>query len=209
VAGFFGMQSVVFYAGLAWLPTILQANGFSASTAGLLQALNQVVSMLPAFLVPVLAVRMSSQLPLLAAGVSSMSAGVMGLLLAPGLAPWWIVLMGLGQGATLGLAFILPALRARTPHGTAALTAMMLCVGFLLAGTGPPLLGAAHDVTGGWTAPLVVLLGAVLLVLVPGIPAVRPPRSVRCSGRDEQDEHSGKAQRPAHAAAAAPGNARP
>jgi CP family cyanate transporter-like MFS transporter len=177
VSGFFGTQSLVFYAGLAWLPTILQHNGFSASDAGLLQALNQVVSMLPAFLVPVLAMRMAGQVPLLAASVSSLAAGVIGLLAAPSLAPLWIVLIGIGQGGSLGLSFILPVLRARTPHGVAALTAMMLSVGYLLASTGPWLLGAAHDLTGSWTAPLLVLLAATLLELVPGIPAARARRA--------------------------------
>ena len=179
VAGFFGVQSVVFYAALAWVPTILRAKGYTASTAGLLQALNQLVSMGPAFLVPVLAVRMDSQLPLLLTGVATVSAGVVGLLVAPGAAPLWMVLFGLGQGTTLGLSFILPALRARTPHGVAALTAMMLCVGFLLASNGPWLLGSAHDLSGGWTAPLLVLLAAALLELVPGIPAARGGRRRR------------------------------
>jgi CP family cyanate transporter-like MFS transporter len=181
VAAFFGMQSLVFYSALAWLPTILQANGFSASTAGLLQALNQIVSMLPAFVVPVLAMRMASQLPLLASAVVSVSAGAVGLLAAPSAAPLWIVLLGLGQGATLGLAFILPALRARTPHGVAALTAMMLSVGFLMASAGPWILGVAHDLTGGWTVPLIVLAAAALLELVPGAAASRPQQA-RSSG---------------------------
>jgi CP family cyanate transporter-like MFS transporter len=174
VAGFFGVQSLVFYATLAWLPTILQDNGFSASTAGLLQALNQVVSMVPAFLVPVLAMRMANQVPLLLLSVASLLTAVTGLLVAPQLAPLWTVLLGLGQGGTLGLSFILPTLRARTPHGVAALTAMMLTVGFLLASAGPWLLGAAHDLTGGWTWPLLVMLAAIVLELVPGIPSARP-----------------------------------
>jgi CP family cyanate transporter-like MFS transporter len=192
VAAFFGMQSLVFYSALAWLPTILQENGFSASTAGLLQALNQIVSMLPAFVVPVLAVRMASQLPLLASAVASVSAGAIGLLVAPSAAPLWIVLLGLGQGGTLGLAFILPALRARTPHGMAALTAMMLSVGFLIASTGPWILGAAHDLSGGWTVPLIILTAAALLELVPGIAAARP-RQARSSGDVPGSEPCGPA----------------
>ena len=55
----------------------------------------------------------------------------------------------------------------------AALTAMSLCVGYIVAATGPWLLGAAHDATGGWTVALVVLATISVLELVPGLPASR------------------------------------
>ena len=54
------------------------------------------------------------------------------------------------------------------------LTAMALLVGFVLAAVGPLLLGTAHDLTGDWTVPMVLLLAVTLLELVPGLPASRP-----------------------------------
>jgi CP family cyanate transporter-like MFS transporter len=39
---------------------------------------------------------------------------------------------------------------------------MAQCLGYILAAAGPFAVGALHDLTGGWTVPLVVLL--VLLV---------------------------------------------
>ena len=54
-----------------------------------------------------------------------------------------------------------------------SLTVMTLCLGYLMASTGPWILGAVHDVVGRWTAPLVVLLGITLLELLPGLPAAR------------------------------------
>jgi CP family cyanate transporter-like MFS transporter len=55
----------------------------------------------------------------------------------------------------------------------ASLTAMSLGVGYLVASTGPWMLGAAHDLAGGWTAPLVVLLVLTVAQIVPGLPASR------------------------------------
>jgi CP family cyanate transporter-like MFS transporter len=176
VAAFFGIQSTAFYAGLAWLPTILESRGYSTGAAGNLQALNSLVSAAPAFLVPLLAARRPAQTGILAAIVALSAAGVSGLLLAPGAAVVWVMLFGLGQGGALGLGLILPALRSRDPRTAAALTGMTLCFGYLIASVGPSLLGAVHDATGSWDAPLVVLAGITLLELVPGLPAARRRR---------------------------------
>jgi CP family cyanate transporter-like MFS transporter len=173
VAGFMGVQSTAFYAGLAWLPSILESAGYSTGSAGTLQALNAFVSAAPAFLVPLLAARRRTQTGILAGVVGLGAAGVVGLLVAPGAAPLWVMLFGLGQGGALGLGLILPALRARGARTAAALTGMTLCFGYLIASIGPWVLGAVHDATGDWNAPLLVLAAITLLELAPGLPATR------------------------------------
>lgn len=173
VSLYFGVQSTAFYAGLAWLPTILEAAGASSEGAGALQALASLVSVVPAFLVPLLAARRPRQTGLLLAIVALAGAGLLGLLVAPGAALGWVVLLGLGQGGALGLALILPTLRAVGPRQVAALTAMALTVGYVVAASGPWLLGLVHDATGSWDLPLAVLLAVTLLELAPGLPAVR------------------------------------
>jgi CP family cyanate transporter-like MFS transporter len=173
VALYFGAQSAGFYAGLAWIPEILVSNGYSETTAGALQAANSLVSMVPALLVPIVASRLGHQLQILAGVVAIASAGIIGLLLVPGAGLLWVALIGLGQGGMLGLALMLPVLRAGSPRQVASLTAMALCVGYMVAAAGPWILGIAHDVSGSWSAALVVLLVITLLQLAPGIPACR------------------------------------
>jgi MFS transporter, CP family, cyanate transporter len=73
----------------------------------------------------------------------------------------------------LGLALILPVLRARTAQSVASLTAMALCVGYLVAASGPWILGLVHDASGSWSAALVALLAITLVQLVPGAYACR------------------------------------
>ncbi len=152
---------------------MLEDAGFSKGEAGSLQALGSLVQLAPAFAVPVLAARSRDQVGLLLAIVGCAFAGVLGLILAPGAAAAWIVVFGIGQGGALGLGLILPALRGGDPATVAALTAMSLCVGYTVAATGPWLLGAANDLTGGWTVALVVLAAMCLLELAPGLPAAR------------------------------------
>jgi CP family cyanate transporter-like MFS transporter len=173
VAGFMGVQSMAFYAGLAWLPSILEANGSTTGEAGSLQALNSLVSAAPAFLVPVLAARRRAQTGVLAAIVAVGVAGIAGLRLAPGAALLWVILIGLCQGGSLGLGLILPSLRAHSARAAAALSGMTLCAGYLLASAGPWLLGAVHDAAGGWDVPLLVLGAITLAELVPGVAATR------------------------------------
>jgi CP family cyanate transporter-like MFS transporter len=173
VSLFMGAQSTAFYAGLTWIPTLLEDNGYSAGTAGTLQGLNALVQLAPAFAVPVLAVRRRSQVGLLWWIVLLQVAGVIGLLLAIDVAPLWILVLGIGQGGALGLGLFLPVLRGGSAAAVAALTAMSLCVGYMVAAAGPWLLGAVHDAFGGWTAALIVFAAICLLELAPGLPASR------------------------------------
>ena len=173
VSLFMGVQSMAFYAGLSWIPTVLEDAGFSAGGAGALQALGALVQLVPAFAVQVLAARSDNQVAVLLWIVGLQLVGVAGLLLATDLAAVWIVLFGIGQGGALGLGLILPVLRGGDAASVAALTAMSLCVGYIVAAAGPWLLGAVHDAAGGWTLALLVLAAICLLELAPGLPAAR------------------------------------
>ena len=168
LAAYFGLQAMAFYCGLTWLPTILQHEGYSEAAAGSLLALVSAVQLAPAMLVPVVASRLRDQRPTLLVVVAIAAAGFLGLLLAPGAAAVWMVIIGLGQGGSLGLGLILPVLRGAGAAAVAALTALTLSAGYLLASVGPTLLGLARDVSGGWTVPLIALIAITLAELVPG-----------------------------------------
>jgi CP family cyanate transporter-like MFS transporter len=85
--------------------------------------------------------------------------GWVGILAAPRSAPYlWVVVLGLGQNASFPLALTLIVLRGATVAGTAGLSTMVQTVGYLLAALAPLGIGVLHDLTGSWTAPLVVLL---------------------------------------------------
>ena len=62
---YMGAQSLVYYAGLSWLPRMLRDRGESAAGAGDLLALMGVGNLAVSLVVPVLAQRMRSQLPLM------------------------------------------------------------------------------------------------------------------------------------------------
>ncbi|MBA0052737.1 MFS transporter [Streptomyces sp. AJS327] len=156
---FMGAQSLIAYVAIAWLPLILTDHGMAPATAGLVFAFSTLVQMLGSFVLPTLAGRMRRQRALAVAVVALMAAGIGGLLVDPVGGAWlWATLLGLGQGGSLGLALTLMVLRSRDAHGAARLSGMAQCWGYLLAAAGPLALGAVHELTGGWTVPIVLLL---------------------------------------------------
>ena len=172
---FMGMQSLLYYAALSWLPTMLRDRGVSAGSAGDLLALMGVGNLAVSMVIPVVAQRMRSQLLLVVPTVIALGVGLAGLLYAPlGGAVGWALLLGAGQNAALALAIFFTA--ARTPHAAAAasLSALAQSVGYLLAAAGPLEVGLLHSATGSWTAPVAVLFALTGVLLVFGVLAARP-----------------------------------
>jgi MFS transporter, CP family, cyanate transporter len=159
VMAFMGLQSLLYYAALSWFPTLLRDRGISAAHAGDLLALMNFGNAITAMLLPVLAHRAADQRWLAAASTLATGGGLAGAAFAPaGSAAAWMLLLGLGQGATLGLAIFFTMARAPDPATAASLSAFAQGAGYLVASLGPLLLGFLHAATGGWTIPVVVLL---------------------------------------------------
>ena len=68
--------------------------------------------------------------------VAIVAVGFAGLLAAPDAAVAWVVVIGIGQGVSLGLALILPVLRGAGAAAVAGLTALALSAGYLLSAVG-------------------------------------------------------------------------
>ena len=175
VTVFMGLQSLTYYAALSWLPTLFRERGVSAVHAGDLLALMNLGNAVTALLLPVLAHRARDQRVLAAISVLATGAGLAGSAFGPlATAVPLMFLLGLGQGATLGLAIFYMTARAADPPSSASLSAFAQGAGYLIASTGPLFIGLLHSVTGGWTVPIWVLLGVVALELVSGWLAGRP-----------------------------------
>ncbi|WP_223462046.1 MFS transporter [Pseudomonas sp. GL-RE-19] len=153
---FMGLNAMPFYVAVGWLPTILMDHGISATQAGTVHGTLQLTTAIPGLMLAATLRRLKDQ-KLAAVTVSLLVAlSLIGLIYAPDLAMLWAALLGFGSGASmmLGLTFI--GLRTKNAGDTVALSGMAQCVGYLMAATGPLLLGKLHDWTGGWTAPLLI-----------------------------------------------------
>jgi CP family cyanate transporter-like MFS transporter len=170
----FAMNSLDSYAMFAWLPQILIDGGTSPHAAGVWLSVFAILGLPPALVAPIAAARMKNPIPLVVVFVTCWAVSYVGLLVAPG-GPvgLWVVLGGLGPGA-FPVLLALINLRTQTSAGAASLSGFTQGVGYAIAGTGPLLIGVLYDATGSWTAPLLLLLGTLVVLLAAATVACRP-----------------------------------
>jgi CP family cyanate transporter-like MFS transporter len=174
VTAFMGLQSLLFYSCLSWLPALLRSEGIDRGAAGALLSVMLLTAIPTCLLVPVVASRSRDQRPAIAITVAVYAAGLAGLLVAPDTAPaLWATLLGFAQGSMLALIFLMFGLRSPDQAHAAELSAMAQTVGYALAAAGPLLIGVLRDATGGWEAPIALLLAVLVPLLAVGMSAGR------------------------------------
>lgn len=174
VTAYLALLAVLFYAMAAWLPEIYRHEGMSKGGAGALLSLALLVGIPFGFVVGWLAGRLADQRSIALAGSLCVLAGWLGVLIAPRAVPGlWAVLLGVGFGVGFTLVLALFVLRAGDAHHAVALSGMAQSIGYTLAALGPIAAGALRDATGGWRAPLVVMIAIAVADLVAGLAASR------------------------------------
>ncbi|HLS34946.1 MAG TPA: MFS transporter [Bacillota bacterium] len=167
---FMGLQSLMFYTLITWLPDILQLHGYSPSSAGWMLFLMQAFLIPVTFIVPIYAERMKEQRFLGGIVASMFILGILGVLSGYTVViPIAIIILGMACGAAFSLCMMLFSLRTKNSEQAAEISGMAQSFGYLLAAIGPTLFGAIHDITDGWQWPLMMLLviaGIIFLVAV-------------------------------------------
>ena len=171
----FGTTSLNVYALFAWLPQLLvDEAGVTAAEAGTLLALYAAIGFPASIVVPILAVRLRSVGPLIAAGLAFYLVGYAGLILSPAAGTWlWVALAGAGP-LLFPLSLVLINLRTRSNAGAVALSGFTQGIGYVVGAVGPLVFGLLHEATGGWTAPMLFLVATVCTIAVTGFVVARP-----------------------------------
>lgn len=171
---FMGLQSLTFYATIAWFPTLFESQGLTPTNAGWLLSLLQLSGVAGSFIAPQLAGRMRDQRLLIVVSILLALIAYAGILGgAFNIIVLWCLLLGLAQGAYLSLALLFFILRTPDARSAAELSGMAQSLGYLLAATGPLLFGWLHDLTHGWTVPLLAMSVTVLVLCGVGMGAGR------------------------------------
>lgn len=174
VTMFMGIQSMIFYVLIAWLPEILHGQGIDSSRSGWYLSIMQLSPLPFSFIVPVIAGRMSNQRSLVIITATLLITGILGLLYgSSSLLLLWVIMLGVGGGFAFGLAMMFFGLRTENAHQAAELSGMAQSIGYLFAASGPALIGFLHDITENWTLPLLILLSASVFLFVFGIGSAR------------------------------------
>ncbi|CAM3282439.1 MFS transporter [Lactiplantibacillus plajomi] len=171
LTAFFGLQALLYYSLVTWMPAIFQAVGYTADEAALLVTILQLACLACAVITPLFATSKRGKAAMLwtialgfgpatlAAGFSQNHFG-MAVVLA--------LLMGIASGFSFNLAVIFFTQKTRNAAETMAVSGMAQTFGYLLAAGGPVVLGWLNNSTGSWTPSLLVCLGLAGLILVVG-----------------------------------------
>ena len=175
VTAHMGLQSVVFYSAVAWLPSLLQSRGIEETRAAHWVAAMQLLGCLASIIIPTLAGRSRSQGWWSAGCAFTSACSLLGILFLP--EPWlWVslIFLGFGLNASFGISLLLIAMRSRDADTSASLSSLAQAVGYLFAAPGPWLFGWLSTITGGGTLVfcLIALIAAVVGIV--GLFAGRP-----------------------------------
>jgi CP family cyanate transporter-like MFS transporter len=160
---FMGLQSSLAYCVFGWLSPILRERGLDGVTAGLVVSVSVMAQVFACLVVPSIAVRCRNQQFLNVGLVALAVIGLLGFLFTPISTVWlWAIVQGLGQGGLIAIAMTIIVLRSPNAHVASHLSGMAQCIGYILAATGPLLVGLVHSLTGSFaaTAALFLALGA-------------------------------------------------
>ncbi|QZY92599.1 MFS transporter (plasmid) [Pantoea dispersa] len=170
---FLGLNSVISYIAISWLPAILTDAGMTPAKAGTMHGILQLAIALPGLIIGPTLRHMKDQRIAAVISAGSMALGFLGLMVFPCQAAIWSVLLGLGSGASfiLGLTFI--GLRTEHAGQAAVLSGMAQCIGYLLAAAGPVVIGKLHEIFHNWYMPLILCVTLALFDAVFGLLAGR------------------------------------
>ncbi|WP_052493232.1 CynX/NimT family MFS transporter [Rhodococcus sp. MEB064] len=168
VSIFMGLQSIVFYAVISWLPSIVAERGVGEQIAGWQLTAFQVAGLITSTAVPILTRRLPDQSAVAVIASLTCGAGLAVLLLFPSMSWLAVTLIGLGGGASLVLALSFQSLRAHDAASAGALAGMAQTVGYLLAAAAPLALGLLRDLSGSWRLSLTVMVTLTMVQAVFG-----------------------------------------
>ena len=166
---FGGLQSLLFYTSMTWLPTLGQQAGLSTDTTGLLAAVFSLISLPFSMTIPSLTARLKARQRLVMISLVS-AAGLIGitmLLIRTDSFAYWLILnllIGMSVSALFPYLMVTFSLKTSTPAQTAQLSGLAQTGGYILAAFGPSLFGYSFDLFHSWTPAILILLGLTVIM---------------------------------------------
>lgn len=158
ISVFMGTQSLLFYAMVNFLPSVLVEKGMTPLAAGNYGSLFQAAALAGVLTVSAVIGKSRNKQAVNLATAMLLTAGIAGIWLGPAATAWiWVSLAGAGSSGVFAAILILFALRTDTPQQAASLSGMAQAVGYAIAAFGPLGMGVLHDRLGSWSAAVGLL----------------------------------------------------
>ena len=168
---FGGLQSLLFYTSMTWLPTIAISAGLSNKDAALLASIFSLISIPFSMTVPSLTTRLSDGHRRIMLTIISI-AGMMGIAMllypANNFLYWLVVhlLIGTACSALFPYLMVCFSLKTSSPEKTAQLSGLAQTGGYILAAFGPTLFGYSFDLFQSWIPAVLALLAVDIIMTV-------------------------------------------
>lgn len=175
VSAFMGLQSVIYFALVTWLPDILAHKGAGPESISFLIFMFQTLSIPASFFAPILAEKSRDQRLV---GFLSGGAYLLGLILL--LPPFHgtpllllILILAIGSGSTIALAMLFFNLRTEDSATAGQISGIAQTAGYFMAALAPIAVGGLFEAQGSWTPALALLITVAAILTLSGTLAGR------------------------------------
>ena len=168
---FGGLQSLLFYTSMTWLPTMAISAGLSNSDAALLASIFSLISIPFSMTVPSLTTHLSDGHRRIMLAIISI-AGMMGIAMllypANNFLYWLVVhlLIGTACSALFPYLMVCFSLKTSSPEKTAQLSGLAQTGGYILAAFGPAFFGYSFDLFQSWIPAVLALLAVDIIMTI-------------------------------------------
>ena len=168
---FGGLQSLLFYTSMTWLPTMAVSAGISNSDAALLASIFSLISIPFSMTIPSLTTRLSDGHRRIMLAIISIAGmiGIAMLLYPTNNFLYWLVvhlLIGTACSALFPYLMVCFSLKTSSPEKTAQLSGLAQTGGYILAAFGPTLFGYSFDLFQSWIPAVLTLLIIDILMTI-------------------------------------------
>ena len=168
---FGGLQSLLFYTSMTWLPTMAISAGLSHSDVALLASIFSLISIPFSMTIPSLTTHLSDghrQIMLAIISIAGMI-GIAMLLYPSSNFLYWLVahlLIGTACSALFPYLMVCFSLKTSSPEKTAQLSGLAQTGGYILAALGPTLFGYSFDLFQSWIPAVLALLAIDIVMTI-------------------------------------------
>ncbi len=169
---FMGIQSLVYYSLISWLPAVLTDYGMVGNQPGWVLFVIQFAMIPITFVGPIIAHKMSNQKSMI---VFLSVVMLLSVLMFTFLQDKYIyvsaVLLGLSNGLSFSLSILFFSMRTRSSSVAIKVSGLAQSVGYLVAAFGPPIFGKLHDWDPSWRMSFYFLAICIVIMFFFGLRA--------------------------------------
>lgn len=169
---FMGLQSLMYYCLVAWLPIVLQEWGMAKDDSGWILSYIQMAMLPVTFAGPIIANKMANQKVLVMLVSAAMALSILLLIVfKTDYIYLAAILFGMASGLAFSLSMMFFVLRTKQNETVAKISGMAQSIGYFLAAFGPPIFGKLYELHHDWNYSFYFMFGLLFLMLYVGIQA--------------------------------------